>query len=80
MTYTLAQLCERWQCSHSHVLNLIRSGALVAINIGTGARSRYVVTSESLKDFEQRRTVSPPTPTPKRRAKVRRSDVIQFFK
>lgn len=76
---TVTDLMRRWKCSHSHVLNLIRTGALVAIDISTGKRSRYVVTSEALEDFEQRRTVTPPAPTPKRRPKVRRGDVIEFF-
>lgn len=78
--YTLAQLCERWQCSHSHCLNLIRSGALPAINIGTKGRARYVVTADALSEFENRRTVAPPAPALKRRAKVRRADVIEFIK
>ena len=80
MNHTPGKLCERWQCSHSHVRNLIRSGELVAINIGTKGRSRYIVSAEALEAFETRRTVAPPAPAPKRRAKVRRSDVIEFFK
>jgi hypothetical protein len=78
MSHTPADLCDRWRCSHSHVLNLIRSGDLVAINIGTGGRARYVVTEEALEDFEAGRAVRPPQQQQKRRAK--RTDVIQFFK
>lgn len=76
--YSLAQLCERWQCSHSHTLNLIRSGKLPAINIGTGGRARYVVSAEAVEDFENARTVRPPAKQQKRRRK-KRSDVIEFF-
>lgn len=78
MNYSLPQLCKRWVCSHSHVLNLIRRGELVAINIGTGSRSRYVVTSEALEDFESARTVRPAGKPEKRRQK-KRTDVIEFF-
>ena len=80
MTYTPFQLCERWQCSHSHVRNLIRSGELVAINIGTKGRSRYIVSAEALEAFETRRTVTPPAPAPKRRVRVNRGDIVEFFK
>jgi hypothetical protein len=77
-SYTPADLCDRWRCSHSHVLNLIRAGELVAINIGTGGRSRYVVSAESLDDFESGRTVRPPAKQSQRRRK-KRADVIEFF-
>lgn len=78
--YSLSEIAERWRCCHSHVLSLVRRGDLVAINIGTGSRSRYVVTSEALDDFEQRRTVTPPAALEKkRRANIRRGDVIEFF-
>jgi len=77
--FTLGELCERWQCSHSHCLNLIRSGSLTAINIGTGGRSRYVVSAEALDDFESARTTRP-APKQKRRARVRQTGIIQFFK
>lgn len=78
-SYTPADLCDRWRCSHSHILNLIRSGDLPAINIGTGGRARYVVTEESLDDFESGRTVRPPLKAAKRR-RAKRTDVIEFFK
>lgn len=77
--YSLADIAERWSCSHSHVLNLVRSGELTALNIGTGRRARYVVMADALEEFETRRTVAPPAPATKRRAKVRRDDIIQFF-
>ena len=80
--YTLADVAARWNCSHSSVLALVYSGDLAAIDISTNpaGRSRYIVPADALDAFEQRRTVAPPAPAPKRRAKVRRSDVIEFFK
>lgn len=78
MSHTPADLCDRWRCSHSHVLNIIRSGDLRAINIGTGGRARYVITEEALEDFEAGRTVRAPAKEVKRRRK-KRADVIEFF-
>ena len=80
--YTLADVAARWNCSHSSVLALVYSGDLAAIDISTNpaGRSRYIVPSDSLEDFENRRTVAPPAPKSKRRARVRRDDVIEFFK
>lgn len=79
-SYSLAEIAERWRCCHSHVLNLVRRGELTAINIGCGKRARYVVSSDSLEEFETRRTVKPPAPVTKRLAMVRRDGVIEFFK
>ena len=80
--YSLADVAARWGCCHSHVLSLVRSGELAAIDISTNpaGRARYIVTDDALDAFEQRRTVAPPAPAPKRRARVRRDDVIEFFK
>jgi hypothetical protein len=80
-SYTLAEIAERWRCCHSHVLTLVRSGQLTAIDIRTktSGRSRYIVTSEALEAFEDIRTVAAPATPVKKRRKVRR-DVIQFFK
>jgi len=77
-SHSLADIATRWGCCHSHVLSLVRSGALQAINIGMGSRARYIVSAESLDDFESARTTRPPAPKQKRR-RVRREDVIEFF-
>ena len=78
---SLADIATRWGCCHSHVLSLVRSGALAAIDISTrpGGRARYIVTAEALDDFEVGRTTRPPVPKQKRRARVRPGEVIQFF-
>lgn len=80
--YTLGGVAERWGCSHSTVLALVKSGALVAIDISSNprGRSRYVVPADALDDFELRRTVSPaPVPT-KRRPKIKPGGIIEFIK
>ena len=80
-TYSLAEVAERWGCSHSSVLALVYSGDLSAIDISTNpaGRSRYIVPADALHEFEQRRTVAPPSAPPKRRVKVHRGDVIEFI-
>lgn len=80
-SYTLADVAQRWGCSHSSVLALVYSGDLAAIDISTNpaGRSRYIVPADALEAFEARRTVTPPSPTPKRRVRVNRGDVIEFF-
>ena len=80
--YSLADVATRWGCCHSTVLSLVRAGHLAAIDISTNptGRSRYIVPAAALEAFENRRTVAPPAPKSKRRARLRRSDVIQFFK
>lgn len=82
-TYSLAEIAERWGCSHGTVLSHVRSGSLRAIDISTrpSGRSRYIVRTEDLEEFEQRRVVSTaPVSTKRKRVKIRRSDVIEFIK
>lgn len=45
-------VAELWGCSQSAVVELINSGRLKAINIGTGQRARYVIDPEELRRFE----------------------------
>ena len=79
--FTLPQLVTRWGCCHSSVLTLARSGELGAVDISTapGGRSHYIVPAEALEEFESRRTVKPPAAPAKRRAKVKRQDIIEFI-
>lgn len=81
-TFTIAQLCERWNCSHSSVLALINRGELQAIDISTNpaTRSRYVVSAEALEAFETKRTTRPPEPGRKRRVSAPVGGVVEFFK
>lgn len=54
-----SELAELWQCSHGHVLSLIRSGKLRAINIGAGQRDHYVIDPAEIKRFETGGTAKP---------------------
>ncbi len=78
--YTLAELAERWCCSHSTVLTHVRQGTLRAVDISSNSkgRSHYIVPTEAVEAFEAGRMTQPPTPA-KSRAKVRSQDVIEFF-
>jgi len=80
-SFTLAEVATRWSCSHSTALAHVRSGELHAIDISTKpeGRSHYIVPAESLEAFESRRTVAAPSPPAKRRAKIKRRDVIEFI-
>lgn len=82
-TYALAEIAARWNCSHSTVLALVRSGQLPAIDISTAPtrRSHYIVRGEDLQAFEALRTVRPVTAPAarRRRTKVRPSEVIEFI-
>jgi hypothetical protein len=79
--WTPKALADRWCCTHEHVLGLIRSGALRAINISQpGAqRARYVIPPEVLEEFEAERTVGGHPQPAARRRKKRRDVVIDFF-
>lgn len=64
---TLAELAERWRCSHSTVLTLARSGQIGAIDIGTGRRAHYIVPLEAVEQYEATRTVRQPAQQQRRR-------------
>jgi len=81
-TYTLAEIAQRWGCSHSTVLTHVYTGELRALDISTNPRqrSRYIVPGDALAEFEQSRATPPPEPpAPRKRVKVRSGDVIEFF-
>lgn len=82
--FSLAEVAERWGCSHSSVLTLVYQGVLLAVDISTnpGRRSRFVVPEDALDEFEARRTSKPPEPEPvlkRKRVKVPAGAVIEFF-
>jgi len=84
-TFTVANIAERWNCSHSSVLTLIDLGLLPAIDISTNpaTRSRYVVSAEALEAFEAKRTTRPPEPATARRKKrvsIPAGGIVEFFK
>lgn len=86
LSYTLQQIADRWGCSHSTVLSHVYAGTLRAIDISTNPerRSRYIIPSDALEEFEAARDVSKIgahlVPPPKRnRVRVRPGEVIEFF-
>lgn len=81
--WTLQEIAQRWNCSHSTVLTHCQTGELRAIDISTNRRKRahYLVPDESLRSFEESRsTPQPEKPVARRkRVKLRPSEVIEFF-
>lgn len=83
--FTLADIADRWGCSHSTVLAHVASGALRAVDISTNpsARSRYIVRREVLEAFEEARETSPPAAASSTRKRQRQTSatagIIEFF-
>lgn len=46
--YTVADLAQRWQCSHDIIYDLLRQGKLKAFKLG----SAYRISAEAVSDFE----------------------------
>jgi len=82
-TYSVADIAHRWGCQDKHVLRLIASGELHAVNVALrpdGKRPRWRIGSAALDDFEQRRANGPQEKQPKMpRRKRLASEVIEFF-
>jgi transposase len=82
MSLTPPQIAKRYRVSPEKVLGWIRRGELRAINIAMnphGKCPRWIITPESLADFEQARS-SRPAPRPLSRTRRSASEnVIQFF-
>lgn len=57
--FSVATLAEFWQCSSKHVLRLISSGKLRAINVGAGRKNFYVIPAESVERFESENKTGP---------------------
>lgn len=81
--WTLQEIADRWNCSHSTVLSHCHAGELRAVDVSTNRRKRshYIVPTDALLAFEQSRETPPPSPpAPRRnRVKVRPNEVIEFF-
>jgi hypothetical protein len=73
------ELARRYRVSPDKIRTWIKSGALRAINTADTkcAKPRFVVTPESLKEFEAARTVAPPVKPTKRRRRA--SGQTDFF-
>jgi hypothetical protein len=70
---TIAEIAERYRVSPDKVRNWIRSGELAALNTSSAAcgKPRFVVTPESLANFESgRQAATAPKPAPRRRRKT----------
>jgi excisionase family DNA binding protein len=81
MTFTVKDLCKRYQVSEHTILALIKSGELRALNVGRKAgakKPRWRITQEALEAFEPARTPTPLPPRAKRRK--RPGNVIEFYK
>jgi len=79
---TLAQIAQRWGVSHSSVLSLVYSGALVAVDVSTNPkrRSRYIVRVTDLEAFEESREQQPiPDVTRCKKVRVPKGAYIEFF-
>jgi excisionase family DNA binding protein len=60
VTYSTAELAERWGVNISKIGEWIRNGELRALNVAQtvkGHRPRYRITEEAVAAFEQARTV-----------------------
>lgn len=78
--YTVQDLCVRYSVTVHTVLSWIRSGELVAVNVGRNLRAkkpRWRITQEALDAFELARTPTPPPPRALRRKRQR--SVIEFY-
>jgi transposase len=65
VTYSTAELAERWGVNISKVGEWIRRGELRALNVAQtikGHRPRYRVTAEAVADFERVRAVTAEAP------------------
>jgi hypothetical protein len=73
--YTVTDLARRFRVSEEKVRAWLRSGALRGLNVGDiGGRVRFVVTPESLADFEAGRSVAEPPKTPRRKKRPARRE------
>lgn len=80
-TFSVQQLCERYQVGQPVILLWIKSGELQAINVSAirGKKPRWRVTQAAVEAFEIARGSSPVVPPVRRRRKTAQADVIQFY-
>jgi len=76
---TPPELAKRWRVKPEKILRWIRAGELRAFNVAAklAGRPRYRIPADAIVEFENRRTVRPPTKPARRRRRV--PGVIQFF-
>jgi excisionase family DNA binding protein len=81
MTFTIKQVAEHFGVSPHTVLAWIRSGELLAINVGRSPnklKPRWRVSSEALADWEFSRSATPAMPRVSRRKRT--AEIIDFIK
>jgi hypothetical protein len=72
------QIADLLRIEAEKVIAWIKSGQLIAVNVGNGPlRPRYRISQESLDDFLRRRQTQPPAPRPVRRRK--QTSVREYF-
>jgi hypothetical protein len=78
--FTVRDLTVRWRVGEGKILEFVRTGELVGINLALhmGARPQWRFTREAVETFEQRRS-STPTPNPRRRRRRPNADEIDYF-
>ena len=82
MTYSIRDICNRFNVNEHTVLAWVHSGELKAVNVGVSParkKPRWRVTEEALKKFEELRAATPPAPRPQRRRKTSNAS-IKFIK
>jgi transposase len=80
MTYSVADIQERFGVSQGTVLHWLASGQLKCLNVGRDPgkkRARYRVTQGQLDSFEALRQLAPPPPTTRRRRRKRQD--VEFY-
>lgn len=80
---TPPELAARWGVNPDKITFFIRSGELRAIDAsllpGQG-KPRYLIDEADIEDFELRRQVQPPLPTPRRRKRAVAADIVRHFR
>ncbi|NLS94148.1 MAG: helix-turn-helix domain-containing protein [Planctomycetaceae bacterium] len=73
------QIAKRLQKDVHYVLEKIRSGELVAINLGKGEkRPRYVVAESDFQRFLDARKTRPPAPASRRRQRRAKPAAVDY--
>jgi excisionase family DNA binding protein len=80
MSYSVRQICERFNVTQQTVLRWIQDGQLAALNVARrlgGKRPTWRVSEQAIEAFEALRTATPPPPRSTRRR--RQTEGIRFY-
>lgn len=80
-TFKPAEIAERYACDVGKVLDWLKSGALVGINVAKSAagRPRWRIRQEDLDRFEESRSSKPAAPQSKPSRRKSQPAVHQYF-